>query len=195
MIPFRSNPTPDDGANRELTVLPTPQTGKISLVIAPRQTAAQMMTMLASLALGGRVVVVDGGNRFDGYALARELRRRTAQVQDALNRILLSRAFTCYQTMALLAKLPVDGTPVVVLDLLATFRDENVAWSKRQRLLENSLNLLKRISAGAPVAVWACTHSPALKEDPLLLTALLEIAHDIWKLQELETPPHQLPLF
>ena len=195
MRPIESNPALHNGADQELTVLPTPKTGKISLVIAPRQVAPQMMTMLATLALRGRVVVVDGGNRFDGYALARELRRHTTQVQDALKRILLSRAFTCYQTMALLAKLPADGTPVVALDLLATFRDENVNWGKRQRLLESSLNLLKRISANAPVAVWACTHSPPLEEDPLLLTALLEIAHDIWKLQELETPTHQLPLF
>ena len=195
MLPFESSSPPDHTVRQELTVLPTPQTGKISLVIAPRQVVPQMMTMLATLALRGRVVVVDGGNRFDGYALARELRRHTTQVQDALKRILLSRAFTCYQTMALLAKLPIDGTPVVVLDLLATFRDENVNWGKRQRLLGNSLDFLKRISANAPVAVWACTHSPALKEDPLLLTALLEIAHDIWKLQELETPTHQLPLF
>ena len=195
MLPFESSSLPDHTVRQELTVLPTPQTGKISLVIAPRQVVPQMMTMLATLALRGRVVVVDGGNRFDGYALARELRRHTTQVQDALKRILLSRAFTCYQTMALLAKLPVDGTPVVVLDLLATFRDENVNWGKRQRLLGNSLDFLKRISESAPVAVWACTHSPALKEDPLLLTALLEIAQDIWKLQELETPTHQLPLF
>jgi hypothetical protein len=195
MIPFESNHAPDDSVNQKLTVLPTPQAGKVSLVIAPRQVVPQIMTMLATLALRGRVVVVDGGNRFDGYALARELRRHTPQVQDALKRILLSRAFTCYQTMALLAKLPVDGTPVVVLDLLATFRDENVNWGKRQRLLGSSLDFLKRISASAPVAVWACTHSPALKEDPLLLTALLEIAHDIWKLQELETPTHQHPLF
>lgn len=195
MLPFKFNPAQNHPANKALTALPTPQTGKISLVIAPRQVVPQMMTMLATLALHGSVVVVDGGNRFDGYALARELRRHTTQVQDALKRILLSRAFTCYQTMALLAKLPVDGTPVVVLDLLATFRDENVNWGKRQRLLGSSLDFLKRISENAPVAVWACTHSPALKEDPLLLTALLEIAHDIWKLQELETPTHQLPLF
>jgi hypothetical protein len=195
MSPFETNPASSSITPRELTGLPTPQTGKISLVIAPRQVSPQMMTMLATLALRGRVVVVDGGNRFDGYALARELRRQTPRVQETLKRILLSRAFTCYQTMALLAKLPVDGTPVVVLDLLATFRDENVSWGKRRRLLDSSLNLLKRISACAPVAVWACTHAPPLKEDPLLLTALLEIAHDTWKLQELETPTHQLPLF
>ena len=128
--------------------------------------------MLATLALRGR-----GGGRgrrgtvSTAMPWARELRRQTPRVQETLKRILLSRAFTCYQTMALLAKLPVDGTPVVVLDLLATFRDENVSWGKRRRLLDSSLNLLKRISAGAPVAVWACTHAPPLKEDPLLLTA------------------------
>ena len=30
-----------------------------------------MMTMLATLALHGKVLVIDGGNRFDAYALSR----------------------------------------------------------------------------------------------------------------------------
>jgi len=153
------------------------------------------MSMLATLALRGHVLVVDGGNRFDGYALARTLRRRTPQVRTALKQILLSRAFTCYQMVAMLAELPADGTPVIILDMLSTFLDENVRLTKRQRLLEESVNLLRRISAGAPVAVWARTRSPDNREDQRLLTPLLEVAHDIWKLQAPEMPVHQLPLF
>jgi len=153
------------------------------------------MSMLATLALRGRVLVVDGGNRFDGYALARALRRRTPQVQAALKQVLLSRAFTCYQMAAMLAELPADGTPVIILDMLSTFLDENVRLAKRQRLLKESINLLRRISAGAPVAVWAHTRSSDHNEDQRLLTPLLEAAHDIWELQAPEMPEHQLPLF
>ncbi len=172
-----------------------PKTGKISLVVAPRGVVQSLMTMLATLALRGRVIVVDGGNCFDGYALARALRRHTHQVQGALKQVWLSRAFTCYQMVAMLAELPIDGTPVIVLDMLATFLDENVNFTKRQRLLDNSLNLLRRISEGAPVAVWARSRSPDNQEAQQLLTPLLESAHDIWELQAQETPEHQLPLF
>jgi len=174
-----------------------PKTGKISLVVAPRGVVQSLMSMMAELALRGRVIVVDGGNCFDGYALARALRRQTHQVQAALKQVWLSRAFTCYQMTAMLAELPINGTPVIVLDMLSTFLDENVNFTKRQRLLDNSLNLLRRISEGAPVAVWARTQTAAVdnSEAAQLLTPLLETAHDIWELQAPEVPAHQLPLF
>ena len=156
-----------------------------------------LMSMTAALALRGRVIVVDGGNCFDGYALARALRRRTHQIQPALKQVWLSRAFTCYQMTAMLAELPINGTPVIILDMLSTFLDENVNFTKRQRLLDNSLNLLRRISEGAPVAVWARTQTAAVdsSEAAQLLTPLLETAQDIWQLQAPEVPVHQLPLF
>lgn len=182
--------------DRQIITFPVPQTGKISLVVAPRAVIERLMTMLATLALRGRVLVVDGGNCFDAYTLARNLRGQTHQVEAALKQVWLSRAFTCYQMVAMLAELPVDGTPVIVLDMLSTFLDENVNFNKRLRLLESSLNLLRRISQGAPVAVWARTRMTSVNdEDQRLLAPLLETARDIWELQAPEMPEHQLPLF
>jgi len=178
-----------------MITFPVPKRGKISLVVAPRTVIHSLMSMLAALALRGRVIVIDGGNCFDAYGLARALRRHTHKIQPALKAVQLSRAFTCYQMVAMLAELPVDGTPVIVLDLLSTFLDENVNFSKRQRLLESSLNLLRRISEGAPVAVWARAHPAAESEYQQLLTPLLETAHDIWELQTPGIPDHQLSLF
>ena len=154
-----------------------------------------MMSIIAALALRGCVVVIDGGNCFDGYGLARTVRRHTHHVQAVLKQIRLSRAFTCYQISAVLAELPLDSTPVILLDMLATFLDENVKLNKRQRLLENSLNLLRRISESAPVAVWARTHMSPSGEEQMLLNPLLEVAQEIWELQAPETPVQQLPLF
>ena len=181
--------------NQDILSFPVPKTGKISLVVAPRTVISSLMSMLAVLALRGQVIVVDGGNCFDGYALARTLRRSTHQLQAALERVSLSRAFTCYQMAAMLAKLPINGTPVIVLDMLATFLDENVNFTKRQRLLDNSLNLLRRISVGAPVAIWSRARTSPGEEDLQLLTPLLETAHDIWELEIPKVSVHQLPLF
>ena len=173
-----------------------PRTGNISLVVAPRAVIPGLMQMLSTLALRGPLAVIDGGNCFDGYALARAIRRQTHQVQTALQQVWLSRAFTCYQMGAMLGEIQTGGRPVIVLDMLATFLDENVNFSKRQRLLENCLNLLRRISQDAPVAVWARTRSaPADEENQLLMTPLRECAHDLWELQAPQTPEHQLPLF
>ena len=181
--------------NQQITTFPVPKAGKISLVVAPRAIVPSLMMMLAAMALRGRVIVVDGGNCFDGYALARALRRHTHQVQAALKQVWLSRAFTCYQMVAILAELSLDGTPVIVLDMLSTFLDENVNITKRQHLLESSLNLLRRISANAPVAIWGRVRSMPSGEDQQLLTPLLESAHDIWELETPEIPVHQLALF
>lgn len=181
--------------DRQITAFPIPKTGKISLVVAPRGVVQSLMTLLAALALRGKVIVIDGGNCFDGYALARALRRQTQQFQAALKQVWLSRAFTCYQMVAMLSKLPLDGTPVIVLDILATFLDENVHFNKRQQLLDNSLGFLRHISEKAPVAIWAGVHAAASSEDQQLLIPVLECSHDIWELQTPKMPTHQLPLF
>jgi energy-converting hydrogenase Eha subunit H len=181
--------------DRQIAPFPTPKTGKLSLVVAPKTVVPSLMAMLAALALSGEVIVVDGGNCFDGYALARAVRRRTHHVQTALKAIKLSRAFTCYQMVAMLAELPLEGTPIIVLDMMSTFLDENVSFAKRQRLLGQSLALLRRISQSAPVAVWSRNRSTPNDEAQRLLTPLLEAAHEIWELETPKLPEHQLPLF
>ena len=125
------------------------------------------MTMLATLALRGQVTVIDGGNCLM-LTPRRTLRAHTHQIGLLSNGVAL--AFTCYQVLAMLAELLVDGTPVIVLDLLSTFLDESVNLNKRLRLLDSSLNLLRRISQGAPVAIWARTRTSTItSEDQRLL--------------------------
>ena len=97
-------------------------------------TIAILMEMTAELATKSQVTVVDGGNRFDGYGLARALRRRTSSIPDALQNVLLSRTFTCYQMAVLLENFAQGTLPIIVLDLLSTFLDENVRLQTRQQV-------------------------------------------------------------
>jgi len=57
--------------------------------------------------------------------------------------IRLSRAFTCYQVLAMLEAVAAapPHEPLIVLDLLATFLDEDVELKDSQRLLTRSLSL------------------------------------------------------
>jgi len=57
----------------------------------------------------------------------------------------VARAFTCYQVETLLTESVADFSPVLVLNLLDTFYDENVKLSERMRLLEVSLAELRRL--------------------------------------------------
>lgn len=182
--------------NTSLLPFPVPLPAQIYLVVGQHALSEKMLQLIAALSLKQRLTVLDCGNRSNMYAVAKLIRPFTDDPVNVMNHIRLSRAFTCYQVLAMLAELPVDGTPVIVLDLLSTFLDESVNLNKRLRLLDSSLNLLRRISQDAPVAIWARTRTSAVtSEDQHLLLPLLEIAHDIWELQAPETPIHQLPLF
>ncbi len=175
--------------------LVVPQRGKLSLFVAPRQVIDIFTEMLATLALHGPVIVVDGGNLFDGYGLARALRKYTPNVEALLRNVQLSRSFTCYQMLALLKDFPVDGTPVIILDLLATFLDESVAFAQRRSLLVDSLGQLGRIRDHSPVALWVRLRSTPTGDDEKLLPLVREIAENYWKVIEPQPLTYQLSLF
>jgi hypothetical protein len=164
-------------------------------VIAPRQAIENLTALLVVLAVQGQVNLVDGGNLFDGYRLAHMIKIQTPNVPQVLDNISLSRSFTCYQLVALLKALPAEGTPLVVFDLLSTFLDESVPFSRRRGLLITGLDHLQRISARSPVALWVRLQSvPSGKEDQFL-PLVIEIAHDVWRLENVPSCSPQLSLF
>ncbi len=73
---------------------------------APTQTLLVMFTLLA--ARGETPRLFDGGNRFDGYFVARLARRLTPQPRAVLSRMRLSRAFTCFQLAELIENTPAE---------------------------------------------------------------------------------------
>ena len=97
--------------------------------------------------------IVDGGNCFNAYTVARAARGRP----EVLGRITVSRAFTCYQVLSLLESMPAIPVPVVILDLLNTFYDESVQAGERKRLLRACLGQLERLErvAGGLIPVTA----------------------------------------
>jgi hypothetical protein len=166
---------------------------QLHLVLAPHRAQRQMMTILtARLALTGRVRLVDAGNCFDGYGLARQLRQQTSSWQAALERVSVARAFTCYQVETLLSESVADVSPVLVLNLLDTFYDENVKLTERLRLLETSLGELRRLCRMASVAVSASL--PTRDQPTELLEKLAESAGQVWSFEEPQ-PVEPLRLF
>jgi hypothetical protein len=156
---------------------------QLHLVLAPHRVQRQMMTLLAArLAATGRVRLVDAGNCFDGYGLARQIRQHTSQWQEALERVSVARAFTCYQVETLLAESVSDFSPVLVLNLLDTFYDENVKLQERLRLLEVSLGELRRLHRTASVAV--STSIPRPDQPAELLEKLTRAAGQMWSFEE-----------
>jgi hypothetical protein len=126
---------------------------KMIVVCTPSAAREQIAALTAELALCGSVTVLDGGNRFPAYQTMRMLRRRTANILPTASRIFLRRAFTCHQMLALLESTPALHQTYIVLDLLATFHDENVSNEEVSRLIDRCLVQLERLRLEAPVIV------------------------------------------
>lgn len=142
--------------------------GHFYLVLASRQQGHLLMnTFAARLALAGPLQVLDGGNSFDALRIARLVRRRTPDLEKVLTRLMVARAFTCFQMVAMLERQPDIACPVLVFDLLSTFCDENVTLGERKRLLEQALGRLKHLSRLAPVAVSAAPWADGTADERL----------------------------
>lgn len=172
--------------------LPEPVPGQFLLAALPSGTSATLLEMVARLALRSPVRVLDGGNRFNVYRVAQSLRRHTSEVGAALQRIRVARAFTCYQVATLLVETPPLAIPTLVIDLLATFRDESVPLWERRRLLEACLGHLHYLVKQAPLLV-SVTPQGALGGDELL-TLLEDAADQVWRFSS-PTPAQPLRLF
>jgi hypothetical protein len=151
-----------------------------------------LLHVITHLALHGPVRVVIGGNRFRAPALSRLIRRRTVQLDAVLQRIQIARPFTCYQTVALCAQLTTTSQPLVVLDLLATFMDENISASESERLLRQVVDHLQALCRQAPVIV---SITPPSLPDRAGLETIVEETADYLFHHQAPDQPTSMPLF
>ena len=156
-----------------MNLLPDVVVGEVGLVIGLQAERDKMLELTAVLALSGKVRILDGGNSFDAYRVARLVRRHTPHLAETLTRIHIARAFTCYQVVALFAETPVSDSPQLVFDLLTTFYDESVSTPESFRLLRLVLHHINRLRQQAPVII-SVRPPPVPQSDRLGLITLLE---------------------
>jgi hypothetical protein len=161
-----------------------------------------LLAMITALAVRSRhlpqgrsagVRVFDGGNRFDGYFVARLARRMSAHPHAVLEHIHLSRAFTCFQLAELIENAPAGSEPLFALDLLTTFYDESVPLRDTERLLTTTITHLKRLAAVGPVIVGAREPRTLVKERWTLLDRLQVAADAAWLLRSPPGEPAEQP--
>ena len=173
-----------------MELITLPHTPSLQLLVAPPSFQREAsLQFIAELAQSGPVQVLDGGNRFDVLSLNRELRRRDLPLYTALERVQVARAFTCYQMTTLLEGRPQEGIPTLVLNLLATFQDENASLVERLRLLDICLHSLRRWARHT--AVLTVLH-PQPSEEPFLVH-VREAADQVWVFEP-HPPTTQLTL-
>lgn len=178
-----------------MDALSLPLANRFFVVVAPHAATPQLFELSARLSTAGPLRVLDGGNRYNIYPVAAALRRQTADLHAALERITLARAFTCYQMLALLAQTPMQPIPTLLVDMLATFYDENVTLEESQRLLEACLPHLQRLSTVAPLVVSLKPPHSLASERNVLVDTLCRSADQCWSLETLPAPNLQPSLW
>jgi hypothetical protein len=170
---------------------------RVSLFWGAQTPTRPLLAALTALAARGHAPrVFDGGNRFDGYFVARLARRLCAHPHAVLGRIRLSRAFTCFQLAELIENAPPGPEPLFVLELLATFYDESVPLRDCERLLISTIAHLKRLAAAGPVIVGAREPRALVKERWTLLDRVQAASDVAWLLRPpAEQASEQLRLF
>jgi hypothetical protein len=170
--------------------LALPLSNELLVVFGPHAGGRRMLDLSARLTLRGPVYMLDCGNRSNMYHVAKELRTLTGDPVGMLENIRLSRAFTCYQVLALLEKIrPEPGVPVLILDLLSTFMDESVHLDESVMLFQKTLACIERISRVAPVVVSAKPLLSISGPRLVLLGMLKGQATHIWEELSLNPPP------
>lgn len=150
--------------------------------------------LLAELALRGPLTIFDGGNRFPAYQIIQEIRRRSVHVKMVSGRLFLRRAFTAYQIVHMLESVSATCHPLILLDLLCTFQDDQIRPQEADRLLSICLNHIQRLSLSAPIILHLDPHP--IEGKTFLLERLHQQADEIFSQQEPAAPAvFQLSLF
>ena len=141
---------------------------RILLLVGPALVLDLGTALASRAALGGqRALYLDGANAFDPYIPARMAREAGLDPRPVLDRLFISRAFTCHQfeTMVverLEASLRRYGPGLVVISGWGhLFHDENVPSGEAMRLLESTAGAVCRLAArGTP---FLATHEDGPK--------------------------------
>jgi hypothetical protein len=165
----------------------------LSLLAGPSFVLDLGTTLAGRVVLSGRTVLyVDGANAFDPYILSRLARNAGQPPKAVMQRLHLTRAFTCHQLETLVVeRLPsaiVQYRPglVVISGWSHLFHDENVPAREAFRLLQNTARRIRLLAeAGQPILA---THpeEPVTPRLQPLGQILIQAADGVVRLREEE---------
>lgn len=125
----------------------------IQLHVITKRERSDIGDLIATTALKGPLAIIAGSEWLPTYEVPRMLFRHTNAVREILNHIHLARAFTCYQMQDILEDTPAVREPLLLVNFLHAFEDENIGIEVRTRVLEACIEQLKILSLSRPVAI------------------------------------------
>jgi hypothetical protein len=174
--------------------------GKVFLLYGERPIFQLSLQMAAHAMAGGNsLAVVDGCNRFDVHALSRFARTRKIDPNKFLNRIFISRGFTCYQMeQAITHKLPsflstIRSSTALIFGLLDTFYDEQASLREVRQILQRLLVSFQIMKASGTSLLLVCLERTVAPPERNQLFATLKKGVDrVYKLDTNERGTLQL---
>jgi hypothetical protein len=127
-----------------------------------------MQELIFRFAMQGEVKVVVGANRISFDRLPLILGDRAGEVYEIMDRILVSRAETCFQMQDVLAYLEPSPSPIVITDMLQSFYEKDLSINEVSLLLKKCVRRIHQLSETAPVLISAEGNA----ERPVLLETL-----------------------
>ena len=125
------------------------------VIYGQHAASGYLLAVCAEIAVRHPLHLLDFGNRCDMYFTARQLRGITRDPVSAMRSIRLQRAFTCYQASALLHQMSElkPEVPVIILDMLAPFLDENIQPREIDRLFSSAVEQIRSAMQVRPVLI------------------------------------------
>jgi hypothetical protein len=157
---------------------------RLLLVETPGREREDITELIATLALHGPFHVIAGGEWLPGYALSRSLRAKTLQVKQALNHVILTRPFTCYQVLDLLSSTRPGNELLLILDFLHHFYNDDVDLPVRLRVFEQSCRHLEQLSLFRTVLIFVERLSLPLYQH--FFSILASLANETFQMEECE---------
>jgi hypothetical protein len=150
---------------------------RLTLVVTERYERENITELMAALCLRGPLYVLAGSDWLPSYGLTRIIRHRTHEVRQTLNHIRMARAFTCYQLLDLIANIRPDNEPLLILDFLNPFQDDDIPLSVRFRVLRQCCGHLQRLAFRKPVIVFV--QGTKTENDEIFLSILQQSADEV----------------
>jgi hypothetical protein len=177
----------------------SPPAGKLFCLHGDRSVFRVSLYAASHVLVGGHpVALVDGSNHFDLYYIAEVARRMAAgqragsrriTPEELLERIFISRAFTCYQMEATITeRLPrfvgEKRTPIIMIfGLLDTFYDEQAPLFEVRASVQRVLVALRTLKhANHSILLASLDTRPASKERGMLFPMVCSAMDEVFSI-------------
>ncbi|HXQ35923.1 MAG TPA: hypothetical protein VN843_18045 [Anaerolineales bacterium] len=122
-----------------------------TLILTEDRARTSITELIAKEILSSPLFVIAASEWLPAYKLTHAIRKKTLEVRSALDRLYTVRSSTCYRLFDSLANIPSKGEPILVLDFLHTFYDDDIPLRVRFFKLRQCCRQLKRLSFYRPV--------------------------------------------